>query len=167
MDQYMPPVGINTVMRAITIGKCVMSSDESKLAVGDYVSAFGGVQEYSLVNLATDIGTTVNPVVPGVPLSYNLSILSMVIGTNATSFDCLRERGRGREGEREGGREREREREKEREGERNQKDPLRWSIYPFGCRHASRHCGEAYLRKSAATFFSMMRCSVIHVQLLC
>ena len=42
---YIPPVGINEVMRAGGVGK-VIASKNSKYAVGDYVSAGFGVQEY-------------------------------------------------------------------------------------------------------------------------
>ncbi len=42
---YIPPVGINEVMRAGGVGK-VIASKNSKFAVGDYVSAGFGVQEY-------------------------------------------------------------------------------------------------------------------------
>lgn len=37
MDGYMPAIGLNTVIRCFTIGTVVMSSDESKLAVGAQV----------------------------------------------------------------------------------------------------------------------------------
>ena len=42
---YIPPVAINEVMRAGGVGK-VIASKNSKFAVGDYVSAGFGVQEY-------------------------------------------------------------------------------------------------------------------------
>lgn len=45
--QYMPCVGLGTCMRAGSIGKVVKSSDEAAMPVGTYVSAFGGVQEYT------------------------------------------------------------------------------------------------------------------------
>jgi len=76
--QYMPAVGLNTVMRAITIGKVVLTSDEEKMPVGSIVNAFGGVQEYTIAEIAT-----LNPTVPDVPLTWNLSIFSMVIGHTA------------------------------------------------------------------------------------
>jgi NADPH-dependent curcumin reductase CurA len=37
MSQYMPAIGLNTVVRGFTIGTVVMTSDESKLAVGSKV----------------------------------------------------------------------------------------------------------------------------------
>ena len=46
--QYMPCVGLGTCMRAGSIGKVVKSSDEAAMPVGTYVSAFGGVQEYTV-----------------------------------------------------------------------------------------------------------------------
>ena len=45
---YIPPVGINEVMRAGGVGK-VIASKNPRFAVGDYVSAGFGVQEYLLV----------------------------------------------------------------------------------------------------------------------
>ena len=77
-EQYMPCVGLNTCMRAGTIGKVIKTSDEKAMPVGSYVSALGGVQEYVLAPLAT-----LNPVVPGFPLSNNHSIFSAVIGLTA------------------------------------------------------------------------------------
>jgi NADPH-dependent curcumin reductase CurA len=76
--QYMPAVGLNTVMRAGTVGKVIKSSDEKALPVGSFVSAFGGVQEYVIAKISD-----LHPVVPGVPLSYNLSIFSAIIGLTA------------------------------------------------------------------------------------
>ena len=76
--QYMPSVGLNTVMRAGTIGKVVLTSDPEKMPLGTVVSGLGGVQEYSIEAIAG-----LNPVVPGVPLSWNMSVLSMVIGHTA------------------------------------------------------------------------------------
>jgi len=76
--QYMPAVGLGTVMRAGCVGKVVKTSDPEKMAVGTYVSLFGGVQEYACVPIAT-----LNPVVSDVPLTYNHSVLSVVIGHTA------------------------------------------------------------------------------------
>ena len=45
---YIPPVGVGEVMRAGGVGK-VIASRNPKFAVGDYVSAGLGVQEYMLV----------------------------------------------------------------------------------------------------------------------
>ena len=50
--QYMPAVGLNTVMRAGTVGKVIKSSDEKALPVGSFVSAFGGVQEYVIAKIS-------------------------------------------------------------------------------------------------------------------
>jgi NADPH-dependent curcumin reductase CurA len=46
---YIPPVQIGEVMRAGTVGEVVESKGE-KLAVGDHVSGWFGVQEYALCN---------------------------------------------------------------------------------------------------------------------
>ena len=48
---YIPPVGIGEVMRAGGVGK-VIASQNSAFAVGDYVNAGLGVQEYCLVQEA-------------------------------------------------------------------------------------------------------------------
>ncbi len=48
---YIPPVGINEVMRAGGVGQVIASKNE-RYAVGDYVSAGFGVQEY--ITLAKD-----------------------------------------------------------------------------------------------------------------
>lgn len=46
---YIPPVGINEVMRAIAVGK-VIASRNPKFAVGDHVTGLLGVQEYAYSN---------------------------------------------------------------------------------------------------------------------
>jgi NADPH-dependent curcumin reductase CurA len=46
---YVPPVGIGEVMRAGTVGRVIESNSE-KLAVGDHVSSWLGVQEYALAD---------------------------------------------------------------------------------------------------------------------
>lgn len=77
-EQYMPCVGLGTVMRAGAIGKVVKTSDPKSMPEGSYVSGMGGVQEYFVAPIAT-----LNPVVPNFPLSYNHSIFSAVIGLTA------------------------------------------------------------------------------------
>lgn len=76
--QYMPAVGLNTVMRAGTVGKVVKSSNERKLRVGTMVSCMGGVQEHAKLPIAA-----CNPVMAGFPLTYSHSIFSVVIGLTA------------------------------------------------------------------------------------
>jgi NADPH-dependent curcumin reductase CurA len=46
---YMPPVGINEVMRALGVGR-VVASNNPAFAVGDHVSGMLGVQEYAYSN---------------------------------------------------------------------------------------------------------------------
>ena len=75
--QYMPCVGINHCMRASAIGQVVKSSS-SKWKEGTYVGGTGGVQEYYVANEAS-----LFPVIPGVPLTLNLSLFSAVIGLTA------------------------------------------------------------------------------------
>jgi len=77
-DQYMPAVGLGTVMRALCIGQVVKTSDPEKLAVGSYVSGVGGMQEYFAAPIAA-----LNPLAPDVPLSYNHSLFSVVIGVTS------------------------------------------------------------------------------------
>src|SRR5262245_54184528 len=45
---YIPPVGLGEVMRAGGIGK-VIASNDSSLAIGDFVVGLTGVQEYAVV----------------------------------------------------------------------------------------------------------------------
>ena len=47
---YLPPVAIGEVMRAGTVGRVVASQDHPTLKVGDTVSGWGGVQQYSVTN---------------------------------------------------------------------------------------------------------------------
>jgi hypothetical protein len=53
------------------MAQVVKSTDEAAMPVGSFVSAFGGVQEYTVQPIAA-----LNPVVPGVPLSLNHSLFS-------------------------------------------------------------------------------------------
>lgn len=45
---YIPPVEIGEVMRAGTIGKVIKANNHPKFKVGDTVTGWGGVQQYSL-----------------------------------------------------------------------------------------------------------------------
>ena len=45
---YIPPVELGNVMRAGSIGKVIESNNHPKYKVGDVVSGWGGVQQYSL-----------------------------------------------------------------------------------------------------------------------
>lgn len=76
-DIYMPRVGINNVMRALTVAK-VTQSNSKTYHVGDYVLCFGGVQQYALVKEAD-----VFPITDGVPLSANISVFNGLIGLTA------------------------------------------------------------------------------------
>jgi len=77
-EQYMPSVGLGTVMRALTVGKVVKTSDATALPEGSYVSGVGGVQEYCCAPIPA-----FNPVVPGVPLPLNMSLFGVVSGCTA------------------------------------------------------------------------------------
>ncbi|MDB3981559.1 NADP-dependent oxidoreductase [bacterium] len=43
---YIPPVGIGEVMRAGSVGKVIDAKGSAKFKVGDYVTGWGGVQQY-------------------------------------------------------------------------------------------------------------------------
>ncbi len=45
---YIPPVEIGTVMRAGTVGEVIKVKNNTNFNVGDFVSGWGGVQEYSI-----------------------------------------------------------------------------------------------------------------------
>lgn len=45
---YIPPVGIGEVMRAGTVGQIIKANNHPKFKEGDYVTGWGGVQQYSL-----------------------------------------------------------------------------------------------------------------------
>ena len=75
--QYMPSIGLGTVMRAGTVGQVVKSADPAT-RVGSYVSTNGGVQEYACLPARWML-----PVVADVPLSYNHSIFSNTMGFTA------------------------------------------------------------------------------------
>ncbi|MDP3651450.1 MAG: NADP-dependent oxidoreductase [Rhodoferax sp.] len=69
---YIPPVGINEVMRALAVGR-VTASKNPKFAVGDHVSGLLGVQEYAYSN-----GQGLTKVDPKLaPLPVYLSTLGM------------------------------------------------------------------------------------------
>jgi len=67
IPQYMPAVGLNTIMRSIGYGTVVQTSDESKFPVGSAVTGVFGVVEYALV----DAGG-LSPAAPGVPPTWNI-----------------------------------------------------------------------------------------------
>lgn len=79
IPQYMPAVGLNTVMRCITLGEIVKTTDEEKFPVGQIVSLVGGgLGEYSVSAFAGVI-----PAQPGVPLEMNLGPFSLIQGHTA------------------------------------------------------------------------------------
>ena len=47
---YIPPVQIGEVMRAGSVGKVIDTQGETKFKVGDYVTGWGGVQQYYVGN---------------------------------------------------------------------------------------------------------------------
>jgi NADPH-dependent curcumin reductase CurA len=77
IPQYMPAVGLGTVMRCLALATVVKSKSE-KFPVGTAVSLVGGVAEYTVVSEAE-----LSPVVPGVPMEYNLGPFSLIQGHTA------------------------------------------------------------------------------------
>ncbi|WP_281991129.1 NADP-dependent oxidoreductase [Aquimarina aggregata] len=67
---YIEPVQINDVMRAGSVGKVIKANNHPKLKEGDFVTGWGGVQQYSVTN-----GDNWYPVDP------KLAPLPMYIGT--------------------------------------------------------------------------------------
>jgi NADPH-dependent curcumin reductase CurA len=88
---YVPPVQIGEVMRAATAGR-VVESRSDKLAVGDYVSGWLGVQEYAVCdeNAVLEVDTA------AVPLPTYLGALGM---PGVTAYFGLLEVGVPKEGE--------------------------------------------------------------------
>lgn len=50
VKSYIPPVGIGDVMRAGTVGEIVKANNHPKFKVGDFLSGWGGVQQYTVTN---------------------------------------------------------------------------------------------------------------------
>lgn len=78
IPQYMPAVGLGTIMRCLTLGTVVRSTSEEKFPVGTVVSVFGGLAEYTVIPFAG-----VNPTQPGVPVEMNLGPFSLIQGHTA------------------------------------------------------------------------------------
>lgn len=69
---YIPPVQVGEVMRAGSVGE-VVDSKIDKFKVGDFVTGWGGVQEYALTDEA--MWFKVDPSIA--PLSYYIGVLGM------------------------------------------------------------------------------------------
>ena len=90
-DSYMPPVGLNEVMRAITVGR-VTASNNPNFAVGDHVTGMLGVQEYAISN-----GQGLNKIDPRMaPLPMFLGTLGM---PGITAYFGLLDVGQPKEGD--------------------------------------------------------------------
>ena len=88
---YIPPVGINEVMRALAVGR-VIASRNPQFAVGDHVSGLLGVQNYATVN-----GQGLMKVDPKLaPLPVYLSTLGM---PGLTAYFGLLEAGQPKDGD--------------------------------------------------------------------
>lgn len=62
---YIPPVQIGEVMRAGTVGEVVAANDHPRFKVGDFVTGWGGVQEYTVTT--GDMDYPVNPKLAPLP----------------------------------------------------------------------------------------------------
>lgn len=80
IPQYMDPVNIGDVMRAMTIGK-VIESKNPDFPVGTYVSGSGGIADYFVGIPGQTVFFPVSP--DKVPLSTYGTVLSMIIGLTA------------------------------------------------------------------------------------
>lgn len=47
---YIPPIGIGEVMRAGSVGKVIKTNNHPKFKVGDFLSGWGGVQQYTVTD---------------------------------------------------------------------------------------------------------------------
>jgi NADPH-dependent curcumin reductase CurA len=63
----MPAVGLGTVMRCLTLGNVVKTTNEDAFPVGKVVTGFGGVAEYSMLPISG-----ITPARPDVPVEQNL-----------------------------------------------------------------------------------------------
>ena len=89
---YIPPVGIGEVMRAGTVGKVVKANNHPTYKVGDYLTGWGGVQQYSLTD-----GKGYYPVDPNVaPLPLYIGTLGM---PGMTAYFGILEVGKIKEGD--------------------------------------------------------------------
>ena len=50
VKSYIPPVGIGDVMRGGIVGEIVKANNHPKFKVGDFLSGWGGVQQYTVTN---------------------------------------------------------------------------------------------------------------------
>jgi len=78
IPQYMPAVGLNTIMRCLGVGSIVKTSDEQKWPVGSIVSGIFGVVEFSVVD-----GAGLSPAVPNVPATWNIGPFNFIQGHTA------------------------------------------------------------------------------------
>ena len=78
IEQYMPAVGINTIMRSLGVGRVIKTTDSEKFPIGTIISGMIGICEYSVMDFAG-----CNPVVPDVPVSYNVGPFSLICGHTA------------------------------------------------------------------------------------
>jgi hypothetical protein len=82
--QYMDPMALNDVMRALTIGMVIESNCQpDQFPVGTYVIGLGGVCEHFIGIPGVNVFGIVDTTKYGLPLSANLSILSTLIGLTA------------------------------------------------------------------------------------
>ena len=77
IEQYMPAVGLNTVMRCLGLARVVKTTD-AKFPVGTIISGMVGIAEYAVMDFAG-----CNPIVTDVPVSWNLGPFSLLMGHTA------------------------------------------------------------------------------------
>lgn len=95
IEQYMPPVAIGEVMRALGIGK-VEQSNNPKFKVGSYVSGLLGWQNYVISDGEGTFPLTVLPPVKTIPLTALVGVAGM---TGLTAYMGLLEVGQPKAGE--------------------------------------------------------------------
>jgi NADPH-dependent curcumin reductase CurA len=89
---YIPPVGIGEVMRAGTVGQVIKANNHPKYKEGDYLTGWGGVQQYTLTD-----GKGYYPVNPDIaPLPMYIGTLGM---PGMTAYFGILEVGKIKEGD--------------------------------------------------------------------
>ncbi len=89
---YIPPVGIGDVMRAGTVGEVIQSNNHQRYKDGDFLSGWGGVQQYTVTD-----GKNYNPIDPNIaPLTTYLGVLGM---PGMTAYFGILEVGKIKEGD--------------------------------------------------------------------
>ena len=69
---YIPPVQLGEVMRAGTVGEVIKANNHPQFKVGDVLSGWGGVQEYTVTDGANyyQVDTRLAPMPTSVPYTH-------------------------------------------------------------------------------------------------